>query len=231
MDKDTTQSPDATMPGQVRIDYPQLLARLQMMSQKSERSFVALAGPPASGKSTLAEALERDLNSLRPGLTAILPMDGFHYDDLWLEPRGLRPRKGAPFTFDVRGLESSLMRLAVDDGPVAVPVFDRRLEIARAGARVIDPAIRLIVVEGNYLLLDDPDWHPLSAHFNMTVALDVPLATLEARLLERWCNLPPTEARQKIESNDLPNARMVVNSSRKADYIVSSDSDCIHLPV
>lgn len=210
------------MTGHKRIDYPQLLARLAMMSRGPERSFVALAGPPASGKSTLAEALERDLACLHPARLAILPMDGFHYDDLWLEPRGLRPRKGAPFTFEVRGLATTLTRLAADDGPVAVPVFDRELEIARGGARVIDPAIRLIVVEGNYLLLNDAAWQPLVERFNLTVALGVPLTVLEARLLERWRNLPPMEARRKVGKNDLPNARLVVNSSRKADYIISS---------
>lgn len=217
-----TTEPDAAMAGHSRTDLSALLARLAPMAQGPVRRFVAIAGPPGSGKSTLAEALERDLSRAHPGRVAILPMDGFHYDDLWLEPQGLRPRKGAPFTFDVRGFGATLARLAADDGPVAVPVFDRALEIARAGARIIDPAIRLVLVEGNYLLLDDPDWRPLAAHFDLTVALDVPLATLEARLLDRWRSLPDAEARQKVEANDLPNARLVVHASRQADLVVSS---------
>lgn len=216
-----TTDPDAAMTGHDRTDLTGLLARLTPMAQGPARRFVAIAGPPGAGKSTLAEALEADLSRAHPGLVAILPMDGFHYDDLWLVPQGLRPRKGAPFTFDVRGFGATLARLAADDGPVAVPVFDRDLEIARAGARIIDPAVRLILVEGNYLLLDDPDWRPLAAHFDLTVALDVPLSVLESRLLHRWQDLPEPEARRKVEANDLPNARLVVSTSRPADLVIS----------
>ena len=110
-------------------------------------------------------------------------MDGFHFDDIVLNARGHRPRKGAPHTFDVDGLAATLARLAADDGrEVAVPVFDRSIEIARAGARIIGPATRLVVVEGNYLLLDDPAWARLRGHFDATVMLAVPMPVVEARL-------------------------------------------------
>jgi pantothenate kinase len=114
----------------------------------------AIAGAPGSGKSTLAEALVARLNAREAGCAALLPMDGFHYDDLHLVPAGLRPRKGAPETFDVGGLRHTLLRLrARDEEAVAVPVFDRDIEIARAGARLIPRSVRIVVAEGNYLLL------------------------------------------------------------------------------
>ena len=68
------------------------------------RVIVAIAGAPGSGKSTMAERLAGKLNGRLPGLAAVLPMDGYHYVDLYLVPAGLRPRKGAPHTFDVGGL-------------------------------------------------------------------------------------------------------------------------------
>ncbi|MFN3526682.1 MAG: nucleoside/nucleotide kinase family protein [Paracoccus sp. (in: a-proteobacteria)] len=196
------------------------MQRLCALAAADQRSFVALAGPPGSGKSTLTEALLAQVERDHPGRAAILPMDGFHYDDMYLEPRGLKPRKGAPQTFDAAGFGATLARLAADNAPVAVPVFDRDLEIARAGARVIGPETRLVLVEGNYLLLDDPDWQSLRQHFALTVQLDVPLDTLRHRLLERWRHLPQDEALRKVEANDLPNATLVLTRSVPGDLVL-----------
>ncbi len=92
------------------------------------RRLVAIAGAPGSGKSTLTDNLVTHLNVTRPGVAAVLPMDGYHFDARVLVPRGLRSRKGAPETFDVVGLQHMLKRLRDDDEEeVAVPVFDRDL--------------------------------------------------------------------------------------------------------
>lgn len=198
-----------------------LTQRLERLAATARRSFVAIAGPPGSGKSTLAEDLLARIEVSQPGRAAILPMDGFHYDDLYLEPLGLRPRKGAPQTFDTGGLAATLDRLAADDAPVAVPVFDRALEIARAGARVIGVDTRLILIEGNYLLLDDPAWQPIRRHFDLSLRLDVSLDTLRQRLLARWRDLPPDEALRKVEANDLPNAQLVLTRSLPGDLVLA----------
>ena len=192
--------------------------RLLAMARGPRRCFVALAGPPGAGKSHVAEDLLSRLAKSAPSAAAILPMDGYHYDDLLLEARGDRPRKGAPHTFDVDGFHAMLTRLAVDDGHnVVVPVFDRSLEIARAGARVIEARTRLILVEGNYLLLDRPGWDQLAPLFDLTVMIDVPEPVLRNRLKDRWADLPPADRSDKLEDNDLPNMREVMTSSRPAD--------------
>lgn len=191
-----------------------LLARLGALPP-GRRHIVAIAGAPASGKSTLAEGLADSLPA-----AAVLPMDGFHYDDAVLDGWGLRARKGSPPTFDADGLAHMLARLAADDGrAVAVPVFDRGLEIARAGARIIGPEVRLILCEGNYLLLDDPAWAPLAGYFDLTVMVDTPLPEIEARLLARWQGMADGPA--KVAGNDLPNARIVVTQSRPADLVLT----------
>lgn len=199
-----------------------LAARL-VAGQGTGRRLIGIAGPPGSGKSTFADLLR---DALAPEVAAeVLPMDGFHYDDRVLDARGDRPRKGAPHTFDVEGFGAMLARVAADDGrDVAVPVFDRAIEIARAGARIVTPAARLILVEGNYLLLDDPDWAPLRRHFALTVFLSVPEPVLEARLAARWRGLGLTgEAlRAKLEDNDLPNMRLVLRRSVAPDVLVAS---------
>lgn len=189
----------------------------------STRRIVAIAGPPGSGKSTFADHLNQYLNRERACPAEILAMDGFHYDDMILVPSGLRSRKGAPDTFDVDGLAVTLQRLGADDGRnVAVPVFDRGIEIARAGARIIAASVRVIIVEGNYLLLDDPNWSALRGHFDLTVMLDVSDAILEDRLSERWRThgFDAATLKEKLEDNDLPNARLVKAKSVKADYVI-----------
>lgn len=86
-------------------------------------------------------------------------MDGYHYDDMLLDRLGRRARKGAPDTFDVGGYAHMLKRLRENaEEAVAVPVFDRDIEIARAGARLVPRSARIIVTEGNYLLLRDEPW-------------------------------------------------------------------------
>jgi len=94
----------------------QFLTRLRTLP-KGTRSLVGIAGPPGAGKSTSVEALAEALNGERPERAAILPMDGYHFDDAVLEARGDRVVKGAPHTFDVGGLTAMLdrLRLNLDD--------------------------------------------------------------------------------------------------------------------
>jgi pantothenate kinase len=186
-----------------------------------ERSVTAVAGPPGAGKSTLAEALAERLNAAEAGSAAVLPMDGYHFDDAILNARGWRPRKGAPHTFDVAGYAAMLARLRENaEAEVAVPVFDRSIEIARNAARMIPREVRHLVTEGNYLLLDEAPWTGLAVLFDTTVFLDVPMEVLRTRLGERWRDLGPEEFTAKLEANDLPNARKVVEGSRPAEFVL-----------
>lgn len=200
-----------------------LAERIRDRITGGRRLIVAIAGAPGAGKSTLAGALVATLN--RGSQTAALvPLDGFHFDDLHLVPAGLRPRKGAPETFDVGGYAHSLRRLrARDEDFVAVPVFDRTIEIARAGARLIPAAVPVIVTEGNYLLLDTAPWSDLAGLFDLTIAIDVPEAELERRLIRRWIDhgFDMDAAREKALGNDIPNARAVARGSRAADIAIT----------
>jgi len=151
-------------------------------------------------------------------------MDGFHLDDTLLVPRGLRARKGAPETFDVHGLRAMLERVRANREPeIFVPIFDRNAELSRAGARSIAKQVRVVIVEGNYLLLRKGPWSNLAKVFDFTVMLDVPESILEKRLLARWTGLglSSDEALAKINRNDLPNGRLVQFQSAKADFHVS----------
>ena len=216
----------------IEADVARVLAALPPDIASRERRFVlGIAGPPASGKSTLAAALRDALNAgsaanERAGIAAIAALDGFHYDDRVLHARGHRLRKGAPFTFDAEGFEAMLGRLAAPPRKaVAVPVFDRDLELSRAAGAVVEPHHRVVIAEGNYLLLDDERWRGARARIDFSVFLDVPADELRRRLVRRWRTrgYGPAEAKEKTEANDLVNARLVAGSSVTPDLRIGPE--------
>ena len=192
-----------------------LARQIKAKAADSTRFIVALAGPPASGKSTLAQALS---DAIGPA-ARVVPMDGFHFDDRILAERDRLHRKGAADTFDVAGLVHLLSRLRGVEDKVAIPLFDRALEISRAQADIVTLDHRILIVEGNYLLLDEPPWRRLGDFFDLTVGIDVPLDEITARLRARWREFGKTDedAQSWIETNDLPNARHVLAASRTPD--------------
>src|ERR1700754_2862541 len=138
-----------------------LLAReaVALVGDRS-RAIAGIAGSPGGGKSTLVDlVLERIGAANGADWVAHVPMDGFHLADAQLARIGARGRKGAADTFDAAGYAHLLERVRREAGePVYVPGFDRTLEQPLAAALVVLPSARLIITEGNYLLLDDPHW-------------------------------------------------------------------------
>ena len=192
----------------------------------AQRFVVAIAGPPGSGKSTLAQRL----NVVLPeDASAVVPMDGFHFDDVVLDSRGLRPRKGAPETFDYAGFAALLKRIRAGEPEIAIPVFDRSMELSRAGASIIGSGVKFVLVEGNYLLLDEEPWSALSGLFDFSIFVDVPRGELERRLLERWRGHGKSDedARAWIASNDLPNIERVLARRRRADLVIGPSEQLI----
>ena len=185
--------------------------------------MVAIAGPPGSGKSTLAELLQ---NAIAAGgdTAAVVPMDGFHFDDIVLEARGQRARKGAPFTFDVAGFSILLKRIRAREPGVAIPVFDRNLELSRNAAAIVGADTRFILIEGNYLLLSRAPWRELRSLFDFTIFLSVSVAALEERLVQRWLGhgYDLNYATSWIASNDRPNINEVMTQSLAADLTIGT---------
>lgn len=182
------------------------------------RRLVGLVGAPASGKTTLAHAIAALDDTI-----SVVPMDGYHLDNGLLEKRGLLARKGAPETFDAAGFAHLLRRLASGEDAI-YPTFDRTSDRSIAGSGEISDGCETILVEGNYLLLDRPQWRPLADLWDLSLFLDVPMDALRQRLLDRWNTYGFDEeaAARKADENDLPNASLVYNASLPADITLNA---------
>lgn len=192
-------------------------------AEGKDRFMVAIAGPPGSGKSTLAQKLFRTINDRCPAGTAVIvPMDGFHLDNATLDRLGLRERKGSAETFDAKGFLAMMQKIDANAGEVAVPEFDRDLDSTIDRGSKVLPSNKIILAEGNYLLLDTEPWNELSEIIDYSIFVNPGLGTLEERLIARWIDHGHDEvsARQRALSNDIPNAKTVINRSRSPDLTV-----------
>ncbi len=183
---------------------------------------------PGPGKSTLVELLLTRIAAMKGNeWVGHVPMDGFHLADAQLDRLGNRARKGAPDTFDVAGYAHVLERVGQETaGPVYVPGFERTLEQPLAGALVVLPGARLVITEGNYLLLDDPAWARARAAMDGVwfVAGDETLRV--QRLVERHIRFGKTaaEARAWVAASDQRNSELVSTTLGKADRVVVNGS-------
>jgi pantothenate kinase len=186
---------------------------------------LGIAGPPGAGKSTVAAAVERMVNAQRgPGFAAVAPLDGFHLSNEELDALGLRRVKGAPETFDVESFVRLLDRVRRDPGSTILwPAFDRTIEATVPGGVTISPTTKLVVTEGNYLLLDRPGWRQVRPLLDEAWYVDAPRAVLRERLLARASAGGRTEAEavSHVDESDLRNAELVAATKAAADRELS----------
>ena len=208
----------APSPGDALID--QLLATVD---RSPGRFLLGIAGPPGAGKSTLASAVESAANARHgPGFAVVAPMDGFHLSNEELETLGLRRVKGAPETFDVGGLVDVLRRVREERATTVLwPGFDRTREETVPGAIAILPETRLVVIEGNYLLLDRPGWRDVRPLLDEAWYVDATAEALRARLLARALagDRSEAEAVWHVDQSDLQNAKLVAGTKAAADQV------------
>jgi pantothenate kinase len=188
------------------------------------RRMIGIAGAPGAGKTTYAEHLVAA--SIRDGVgAAYVPMDGFHLADVALAGLGILDRKGAPETFDAWGFAALLGRLRErPDHVVWAPGFERDLEQPLAGAIGVGPEPELVVTEGNYLLLDRPEWQAVRAELDEVWFLDCPDEVRRSRLVARHVEFGKSraEAEAWVARVDDANAALVAESRARADRVVSA---------
>lgn len=200
-----------------------LVARARRLAPRDGRVILGVAGSPGAGKSTLAGAIVDELARQGDLPAALVPMDGFHLSDAALDRLGRRGRKGAIDTFDGDGYLALLRRLRADRRhTVWAPGFERDLEQPIAGTIPVEPEVRLVITEGNYLLADTHPWPAVRAELVEVwfCQLDAPLR--RDRLIRRHVEFGKTEqaARRWVATVDDPNADLIEAGRHRADLIV-----------
>jgi pantothenate kinase len=201
--------------------FDDLVKRATALTEGGRRAVLGIAGAPAAGKTTLAEELVRALDAV-----AHVPMDGFHLADVELERLGARDRKGAPDTFDPLGYAALLRRLREDeDDVIYAPGFERVIEQPIAGTIPVHRSARLIVSEGNYLLVDDPWWGRVRALFDEVWYADLDHEERLRRLVDRHMRFGKDEARavEWATGTDEHNAQIILATRERADLIIPAE--------
>lgn len=187
------------------------------------RVLIGLAGGPGVGKSTLGAELVAALNAEYPGFAALVPMDGFHMRHAKLEALGTAKDKGAPHTFEGEAFIAFLQELNAANTPVNGPGYSRKIEDVVDNAFTVPAEARVLVSEGNYLLLEDAPWQRVKPLLDLAVFIDVPRDVVAARLLKRHAEeglFTEERNREHIARVDLPNYDRVRASMGRADVVL-----------
>jgi len=212
--------------------------------QHGRRVIVGVVGLPGAGKTTLAEALvaglldwhaewtdhrsDRVSDPARPWIgshVAHVPMDGFHLADVELNRLGRGGRKGAPDTFDAAGYAALLKRLRQADEDVWAPAFDRTIEQPIAGSIPVLRHTRVIITEGNYLLMPDPVWASARSNVDTVWFYDLDEDVRRQRLIDRHIRFgkSPADAVAWVDGPDQRNAELIVATRGRADLVVHDE--------
>ncbi len=183
------------------------------------RVLLGLAGAPGSGKSTLAAALQQALGAE----AVVVPMDGYHLANVELHRLNRRQRKGAPDTFDSAGYVALLRRLRAPQAgeTVYAPEFRREIEEPVANAIPVPPEARLVITEGNYLLLEHGPWAQVRALLDEAWFVEVDQALRLERLTRRHQQFGRSQADAEawVQTTDEPNARLIEATAHRADRV------------
>ncbi|GAA5163704.1 MULTISPECIES: nucleoside/nucleotide kinase family protein [Amycolatopsis] len=200
--------------------FEELLERAEALVARGGRTVLGIVGAPASGKTTLAWGLANALGNR----ATVVGMDGFHLAQAELHRLGRTDRKGAPDTFDAHGYVNLLSRIKAGTELVYAPEFRREIEEPIAGAVPVAPEVRLVITEGNYLLLDEEPWSGVRPLLDEAWFLAPDEHDRIERLVTRHRRYGRSlvEARKRALGSDQRNADLIAPSAQRADLVLEN---------
>jgi pantothenate kinase len=195
----------------------------EVLRSERPRLLIGIAGAPAAGKSTLAKSLTRALNrEFGAGYAVTVPMDGFHLANSQLARLGLSARKGAPETFDAAGFVNLLRRLHDREELVYAPEYSRILHESIGSAIPVPASVRVILVEGNYLLIPGGQWAAVRPLLDLALYIETLDKIRVKSLLRRQQNrgLSLEAARTWVFGSDEVNTALIGTTRQYADVIL-----------
>ena len=203
---------------------PSLLAGLAARAATG-RVILGIAGPPGSGKTTLARAVVTALAQDEPPVTAVhVPQDGFHLPNAELERLGLRDRKGTPETFDAAAFADLLQALRDNpDADAEAPDYDRTIHEPVPGRIAIPASARVIIADGLYVTYDEGDWARVRDCLDGVWWLDVPWDLARERLDARHVagGRAPDDASAWADRVDATTTALVAGGRERADAVLT----------
>lgn len=220
--------------------FKPFLLKLAELHKNLNRKIIAyIAAPPAAGKTSLAlflEKLSREDKNFSP--IRALGMDGFHYDSKFLKSNKiisggkeilLNDIKGAPETFDAETLEKKLRELRGDG--TSWNIYDRKIHDVVRNVLSVDDEI--ILLEGNYLLLNESCWKNIREFADYKIFIKADSEFLRERLINRKISggLSREAAEKFYYASDSKNVERVLKNSVAADenWQVTADGDYIKI--
>ncbi len=201
---------------------------LERAAEAQRRILIGIIGGPGAGKSTLAAEVIGILNDRIDGSAARVPMDGFHMVQSKLEAEELTAFKGAPHTFEAEGFVQLLKQLKPAHMPISVPGYSRKIEDVVPNAFTIAGNVPILIIEGNYLLLDASPWNEIPDLLDLSFFLHLSADVTRARLLRRHAEhgrFTPEWIERHVTDVDMVNYSVVDSSSSRADIIIDLDTE------
>ena len=223
--------------GVEQIFLPLLHRLTALQKEKNRRILVFLAAPPGAGKSTLVRFLKY-LSENTPDLTPVtaIGIDGFHmYRDHLSSHTVMRDGqelllasiKGASVTYDLAHMEERLGRIAAGED-CGWPEYSRQIHDPVEDAVTVSGDI--VLLEGNYLLLEEAGWKDLRKYADLTVRIDTDPEKVRERLIRRKMNngISYEEAASYVERSDFYNIRACLEHSARADLNLFMTDDGVY---